>query len=374
MAGVTRVANITGLDHVGIPVYSAIRPRATTLAVASGKGLTPSAAMVSAGMEAIEVFSAESAVLPEICRSRNELRRAGVSLPLDRLPLRRHALISADASIRWTLGTDLVTGAQTAVPIDLVTLARPREPTSPFHSTSNGLASGAVHSEAVLAALLEVIERDGVCCWRLMSRTERRPLRRVRPDTLARLPQVARLLEQIRAARVEAVVYDCAVDTQIPVYFVRLFDQQRRSIGVFSGSGAHLDPEVALVRAITEAAQSRAVYLAGSRDDVSSRELALAQAQDNPAVIDRVISQPATVDASAAPSMATDTFETDILRVLERMTEAGIEQVIVVDLTPDSFIGHLDVVRVIVPGLAGPDVDHGLPSGRVNAVAGSVAT
>ena len=111
MAGVTRVANITGLDHVGIPVYSAIRPRATTLALASGKGLTPSAAMVSAGMEAIEVFSAESAVLPEICRSRNELRRAGVSLPLDRLPLRRHALISADASIRWTLGTDLVTGA-----------------------------------------------------------------------------------------------------------------------------------------------------------------------------------------------------------------------------------------------------------------------
>jgi len=54
--GITRVANVTGLDHVGIPVVMACRPNARGLAVSQGKGLTLDAAKASAVMESIIFF------------------------------------------------------------------------------------------------------------------------------------------------------------------------------------------------------------------------------------------------------------------------------------------------------------------------------
>ena len=56
--GVTRIADITGLDRVGIPVYSAIVPdSADNLSVYNGKGLRPVDAKAGALMEAIEQAS-----------------------------------------------------------------------------------------------------------------------------------------------------------------------------------------------------------------------------------------------------------------------------------------------------------------------------
>ena len=59
--GITRVADITGLDRVGIPVFSCIRPTAAdgAISVYNGKGATPLAARVSAVMEGVERYSAE---------------------------------------------------------------------------------------------------------------------------------------------------------------------------------------------------------------------------------------------------------------------------------------------------------------------------
>ena len=61
VAGVTRVAEITHLDRVGIPVYSAIRPGAAEGAVSiyAGKGATKPQAKASAMMESFERYSAE---------------------------------------------------------------------------------------------------------------------------------------------------------------------------------------------------------------------------------------------------------------------------------------------------------------------------
>src|SRR6201996_6519634 len=53
--GVTRVADITGLDHIGIPVYSSIVPDSQdNLSVYNGKGVRPIDAKAGALMEAIE--------------------------------------------------------------------------------------------------------------------------------------------------------------------------------------------------------------------------------------------------------------------------------------------------------------------------------
>ena len=58
--GITRCANVTGLDRIGIPVYCAIRPNGADLQVSNGKGINHQAAQVSALMEGIEIFHAET--------------------------------------------------------------------------------------------------------------------------------------------------------------------------------------------------------------------------------------------------------------------------------------------------------------------------
>jgi ribosomal protein S12 methylthiotransferase accessory factor len=59
--GVTRVAEISGLDRLGIPVYSAIRPGSQqgAISVYAGKGATPVEARVSVIMESVERYSSE---------------------------------------------------------------------------------------------------------------------------------------------------------------------------------------------------------------------------------------------------------------------------------------------------------------------------
>ena len=52
--GITRLANLTGLDTLGIPVAAAYRPNARSVAVFQGKGTTLAAAKASAFMEAAE--------------------------------------------------------------------------------------------------------------------------------------------------------------------------------------------------------------------------------------------------------------------------------------------------------------------------------
>ena len=60
--GITRVSQITRLDIVGIPVYSAARPAAKTLSCNSGKSLQRRLARAGAIAEAIEYFTFENPV------------------------------------------------------------------------------------------------------------------------------------------------------------------------------------------------------------------------------------------------------------------------------------------------------------------------
>src|SRR5215510_1476306 len=60
--GITRLANVTGLDHIGVPCWMAVRPLALSLSVSQGKGLTHELAQISALMECIEVHHAEHLV------------------------------------------------------------------------------------------------------------------------------------------------------------------------------------------------------------------------------------------------------------------------------------------------------------------------
>jgi ribosomal protein S12 methylthiotransferase accessory factor len=356
-AGITRIADVTGLDRIGIPIILAMRPNAPTLANSSGKGFTVAAATVSAAMEGIELDFAEQFSLrregPEhgmsVRATHRELAAAGLVCDAELLPLSRCSLFSPDEPEHWTMGFDLMTQRPMAVPFDMVSMIpgyqRERGPLS-FQVGSNGLASGNVFLEAVCSGLGEVIERDAVTCTtvRFGGRVDLAPA-----VDLAEVsyPSVRSLVERLHGSGLSVVLFDCTVDTMVPCYEALIFDDLIPDTGSFRGYGAHLDPHVAMVRALTEAVQSRGVYIAGSRDDMMSLEH---RRMRRPSAARPGRVEPDTTAASRQSS-AGDTFEEDCVTLLQRVAGAGIEHAIVVELTPPGF--DVSVVRVVVPGLEG---------------------
>jgi ribosomal protein S12 methylthiotransferase accessory factor len=118
------------------------------------------------------------------------------------------------------------------------------------------------------------------------------------------------------------------------------------------GMGCHADPKIALLRALTEAAQSRLASISGGRDDPAGwdysqklePELLPAQAAD--------LVGEAARDFAAVPAFDGDSLDADVAWELTALRSAGISEVIAVDLTCEEF--GIPVFRVIVPGLEGP--------------------
>src|SRR5678815_5072810 len=131
--GITRVANVTGLDTVGIPVVMICRPNSRSLAVSQGKGVDLAMAHASGLMEAAELYHAETITLPLRLATYEELRWASDS--------RFHP----NLRLLWCEGRDLLNGEDVFVPYEMVhtnyTTPLP-DGHGCFTATSNGLASG----------------------------------------------------------------------------------------------------------------------------------------------------------------------------------------------------------------------------------------
>lgn len=362
--GLTRLADITGLDRIGIPTVVGFRPNSPTLTTSGGKGFTTLAATVSAGMEAVEVWHAENPVLEVIHAPHAELAAQNLTIDEELLPLTRHAFFRPDRPEPWVWGWDVISQRAVAVPYACVSMGntdhRPTTRWMPFAAGSNGLAGGNHLLESFAAALYEVVERDAVACARA---ADGGMSGRVDLDSVTD-PLVRSLIDQFDAAGVSAYLFDCTVDTDVPTYMAVVADRVDASMGLYRGYGAHLDPAIAMIRALTEAAQARLLLIAGSRDDYFGRDQRMNRFLGDGRIRD-FDTVPALADANRHTSGATDSFGADINAVIDRLRAAGLEQVIVCDLThPDVGV---PVVRVIVPGLEGYIFDFYQPGPRALA-------
>jgi ribosomal protein S12 methylthiotransferase accessory factor len=281
------------------------------------------------------------------------------------LPRTAHSPLTPRWPIAWTYAIDLGEGTEYAVPRALVSLNEPDE--SPLdrgmlQRSSNGLASGNDLHEATLSGLLEVIERDGVTCRLHALAAARRPLARVRAESVE-WPEARRLLSRLDDAGVLPAIYDCTSDLGVPTFMVDVHDLRARYTGAYRGYGAHLDAEVALVRALTEAAQSRLVYIAGARDDVFRDDLARVHRADSAHALAAVRAREATVDAPAGIDAGDP-----LGALLEQLAAAGLERVLRVELTAPAMDG-VAAVRVLVPGLEGYRTDGYRPGPRARRLA-----
>jgi YcaO-like protein with predicted kinase domain len=361
--GLTRLATITGLDCLGIPVVLSVRPQAGYLSVDGGKGFTLPAAMASAAMECFERHAGENTPLARFTAAYADLDDRG-RIPIGQLPLSRHSLFSPELPEEWVMAEDLFGGPAVAVPTVMVALERFRHRRSsllPFSFSSNGLNSGNTKAEALIGAMYEVIERDASTCSKVAWGAGARR-RRVNLST-ASSPDIAILVETARSVGVEIVVLDCTVDTEVPTFVAYLCDVGNPTIGLYHGYGTHLDPQVAVIRAICEAAQGRLVYIAGSRDDTFGHHRRFRATLDEANT--ELLACPETVDLQCFQDASGDTFEADGRTLLGRLRAIGIDRVLAVDMThPD--IG-VDVFRVVVPGLEGYMLQDFTPGPRAQA-------
>jgi YcaO-like protein with predicted kinase domain len=364
--GITRVANITGLDEVGIPVVMVCRPNSRSLAVSQGKGLTLAAAKASGLMESVEAYHAERIVLPLKLATYEELRYTHTVIDVEQLPRLSVSLFHPNLRLLWIEGYDLLRDERVWVPYELVhtdyTLPLPAG-SGCFPLTSNGLASGNHLLEAASHAICEAVERDSTTLWHLQSDDAQR-------QTCVDLSLVdddacRDVLRRYEMSGIAVAAWETTTDVRIPSFACTIVSQSQdpfRPLYATSGMGCHPSRSIALLRALTEAAQSRLTMIAGSRDDAVRRRYELSQSPDfAERSRDTVCEDVPHRRFDRAPTWESDDFEDDIAWELDRLAGAGIKRVVLVDLTKPEF--GLPVVRVVIPGLEGTDHAPGYVAG-----------
>lgn len=351
--GVTRLARLTGLDGIGIPVWNAVSPNAKSIVINQGKGITDIDAKVSAAMEALERAVACDPSAPVLTETRRALLGAGErALSLPGLVATGMADLGDDEPTAWLRGLDLIDQRTTFVPLHAALLDRTLEQCR-YWQSSDGLASGNTEKEAMLHGLLERIERDAETLWRL------RPLA-ARLDSCIDIdrfedPILDDMAGRIAAAGLTVRLFDVTSDIGVPCLSAVIADadilaaKAPRYHDVTAGHGAHPDPRRAAIRAITEAAQSRLTYISGARDDVFpetfTRQLPRETQQLFGATPAARTLPPATVAGAGASAL----FD----YVLDALRRAGIGTAVAVPLSSTSL--PFSVVKVIVPELENPD-------------------
>jgi ribosomal protein S12 methylthiotransferase accessory factor len=351
--GITRVANLTGLDRAGIPVVMVCRPNARSSAVFHGKGIDLPAAKASGVMEAIETWHAEHADLPlrfgSVAELRARLRLANVAA----LPRAAGNTFHEALPLLWAEGEDLMARERVWVPFDLVhaNAAIPGPPSSGcFACSTNGLASGNHALEAISHALCEVIERDAMSLWRRLHPVLQE---RTRVDLAAVGDADCRVvLERLAAAELDVAAWEMTSDVGVPAYRAVIVERGDDVAHIGFGAGCHPVPAIALLRALTEAAQVRMTYIVGSREDIAAGDYRPALLAANAREVRALVRRGGAARSLAAGSdTAFADFAAEVDWILARLRGAGIDQAAAIDLSRPGY--DIAVVRVVVPGLEG---------------------
>jgi ribosomal protein S12 methylthiotransferase accessory factor len=369
--GITRIAETTRLDRIGIPTFSAIVPGSPDkLGVYNGKGLTRDAATAGALMEAIE---------RQVCARFESMHVFGVPVrKVDgAIDVRACGWLGAiDGDVECVRGVNLIDGAEIAVPVGLVRCPRVGERRFE-RTTSNGLASGNTASEATYHALMELIERHLWSTVHILAHVWPRALRSrasveiEQPDDqvasevidAGEHPSLAGLIRCIRDAGLSVRLLSYAKPEWPVAMMACVADPAVHELFYHLGFGCSWSPVHAAVRAILEAVQARATDVQGAREDIKLSADGEARPLDHgrrPSgfpeggrwYFDGPARKSTLVElaGSSAPDVARDLGATvSVLR------DSGQTCVAYVDLTPPGL--PVSVVRVVAPHLERTLVD-----------------
>ena len=356
--GISRVANITGLDNINIPTYTAIRPLSKLVTTSQGKGITHDLAKISAIMESIEGWHAERIPKATVVGTYRDLKKTKNLVNLEKLQLNNSFQLQnhifEEINFAWLKGIELNSGQEIYFPkclIDLNTEILHRNSDNYnffFGCSSNGLASGNTYEEAVCHGLCEVIERDN---WAL-SEWHPNQKRHIDASTI-RSPHLQAILGHLNTRDIHIELTEVTNHIGVPVYTALISDSTGiHALGSFNGGGCHLSSVVALSRAVTEAIQARLTFVAGTRDDCYPSVYQALQNGWNQITSFKLERRAIKSLKKLHPFIETTVpgdFTLCINQLLKQLNQAGYEQVIVYEHTKEAI--QIPVVHVIVPGL-----------------------
>lgn len=351
-AGITRIADITDLDRIGLPVYTAIRPTAEYggVSVYGGKGISKDHAKASAMMEGFERYSAERqdsdktvvATAGEIQEYGNYIDPKSLNLPKE---LEKKDI--SDMPLEWSMSRDLISDSDFYIPTNAIfhPYIHGNDVASLFKSNTNGLASGNVLEEAILHGMFEVIERDA---WSIFELTHKN-YAQIDLDSI-KSDLINETISKFEDKGVKIKLMDFTADVNIPTIAASADDTITRDAGLLTlGIGTHLDPEVAILRALTEVAQSRATQINGAREDTVRADFAREAGYERMKRINKYYfrQEEEQIELDSIENKSTSSITEDINIVKDELIANDIERILYADLTRPEL--DVSVVRVVIP-------------------------
>lgn len=375
--GVTKVADVTNLDRLGIPNFVTVRPRdlGPGISYYNGKGTTRLDAQAGALMEAVERHAGESCDYQVAAESYQTICRRFTCIDPREINVPAVQSFQEDMVLEWVCGFNLMNKRPTYVPLNCVVC--PYQPTKGgalFYASTNGLASGNSRMEATCHALCEVVERDALAVS--MANLQLRPavagvlaqlgfgqsanLTNHKPTqiSLRGVPRKAALLiGKMQRAGIRIFLRDLTSTAGIATIDCTIVEDQPSGIpAAHGGCGTHPDASIALTRALTEAAQSRIACIQGGREDLP--EIITPK---SPYEAEDLYGGGDVIQFSDIPTYQHDWIDEDVAFLLERMRAWGFGEAVAFDLTRPGV--DIPVVRVVVPRAEAWTVFH-LHTGR----------
>ena len=345
--------------------------------IAAGKGRTEAEAIASAIGEAIERYCAyhwdpfrtfvarwdavrDHAISPTDCvlYSDEQYQREDWGT----------AKWSEEQEVSWIAGVELPGGNSVVLPAGLVFLVTPPPRAEDFFvpSSSNGLAAGPSLTEAALGGLYELMERDAL----LITWMNRLPATEI--DLLRAGSAAAAIARHFRRLSVDIRAFLMPTDLPAAVVMAVSFESDPARPSQVIGMGCHLDPTIAVTKALYEMCQGRPSEARRFADNPPHRRLTryedVKTLDDHSAFASLPAQRPEFDFLSASgkiigtrdlPNLSTGDAERDIALTADALAALGY-RVAYVDLTlPDVAPFGICVARTIVTGLQPVHFGHG---------------
>jgi oxazoline/thiazoline synthase len=266
---------------------------------------------------------------------------------LHRVPQRFDVTRPVDWSAAWSLTHD----RERKVPAAYAWYGHPDVAEHTYcYSDSNGNASGNTLEEAILQGFCEIVERDAVAQWWY----NRIPRAGLDPDSLGD-PYIAILTEHYRQLGRSLWLLDITSDLGLPVMVGVSHRVGHPVEDVLVGFGAHPDPRIAAIRAVTEVSQFLPTVAERDSDGMTKYQ------NDEPATLTwlretKIADEPWLRPAPDRPLSSAADYPVppaaDLAGVVgacvDRAAGAGLEVVVLNQTRPEI---ELNVVKVMVPGM-----------------------
>ena len=260
------LVEITNIDEVKIPSFSVAHEfkYGDIISYNSGKGVTKEQARMSALMEFIERRSAVIHSKTNINMSYNDFSediKNSIVKPSE-LVTYYTDFVTNSIELNWFPVVNIMNGGMMLCPTTAV-LFRYHDKKDIFANNTNGLSAGITFHEAIVQGIYEVVERDLVS-----TALAGGAIADVDVDSITS-KCCRKLIEEFEKNGVKICIKYVKGELGIPCFMVTGNDTKRKSPLLLSGGfGCHSKKEIALIRALTELAQTRKVILEAKREDI----------------------------------------------------------------------------------------------------------